>query len=258
MEKIVKIPFILFVLIVLPLSFSKFKFIQAASAHDFQEKKELFYQDVSSLNTEKMVLFQNRAKEIVHARKTKWASLEYQVGQNTSYTSEQSKKTTTTNPTTTTKITSGLLPNIGQSYTYEPSFQGPEKKTYVATKNPYFDNAVHLLEDEYTGYTYIESPKSFAMGVAYSDVFYFSLAYPMEAKTTILDTDYGVEKNDYTDVVVVSTTETVHTKAGTFKNVVVLNYPNGSTLFLAKGYGIIKMTDYEGDISTELVAVDHS
>lgn len=257
MKNIVKITLILFALIVLPLSSSKYALIQAASAYDFQEKNGLFFHGAPSLHTEKIAIFQNHIIGIVHAVKNKWASVEYQARQYTLHASTQANKSTTLNPIPSTEIISSLLPKTGQSYTYEPSFQGPERKTYIATKNPYFDNAVNLLEDEYTGYTYIESPTSFAMGDVYSDVFYFSLDYPMKAKSTIHDTDYGIEKNESTKVIVASTTETVHTKAGTFKNVVQLNYPNGSTLFLAQDYGIIKMTDYEGNISTELVAVDN-
>lgn len=254
MKNIVKITFILFILFLSP---SKSTFIQAASTNDFQEKNSLFFHGASSLHTEKIALFQNHLIDIVHAVKNKWASVEYQSKLNKMYTSAQTKKSPLSNPILSAEIISSLLPKTGQHYTYEPSFQGPEKKTYIATKNPYFDNAVNLLEDEYTGYTYIESPTSFTMGDAYSDVFYFSLDYPMHAKTTIRDTDYGIEGNGYTEVVVTSTTETVHTKAGTFKNVVVLRYPNGSTLFIAHGYGIIKITDYEGNISTELVAVEN-
>lgn len=255
MKNIVKITFISFVLIILPLSSSKYTLIQAASTYDFQVKNNLFFHAVPSLPSEKMSVFQNRIIGIAHAVKNKWAPVEYETEQNTMNASAQTQKVTTEISETATIIPFSFLPLVDQTYIYEPSFQGPERKTYIATKNPYFDNAVNLLEDEYTGYTYVESPTSFAMGVAYSDVFYFSLDYPMNANSTIHDTDYGIDENEYTEVVVASTTETVHTKAGTFQNVVVLTYPNGSTLFIAKGYGVIKITDYEGNISTELVAV---
>lgn len=234
MKKMYKITLILVVLIVLPLSFSKHFFTEAASTYDIPKNNGTSLHGVSIRPTENVAQFDS-TKEIAAIK-----------------SSTQTKK----NPTTSTIISAGLLPKTGKSYTYEPSFQGPEKKTYSAERNPYFDQAVNLLEDEYTGYTYIESANSFSLGIAYSDVFYFSLDYPMQAKTTIRDTDYGFESDDYTDVTVISTTQTVRTKAGTFKNVVVLQYPNGSKLFIAKDYGIIKITDYEGNISTELTAVE--
>ncbi|MEG0470721.1 MAG: 5,10-methylene tetrahydromethanopterin reductase [Solibacillus sp.] len=255
MKKMLKITFILFACIVLPFSFSKSPSIPPASAHDLQEKNGRFFHDVPSLHAKKLLPFYNHVTGMALAVKNKWVSIDYQISKSSLHASKVTNQKPATHAKTTSTITGGLLPNVGQSYTYEPSFQGPEKKTYMASKNPYIDNAVNLLVDEYIGFTFIESPTSFALGVANSDVFYFSLHYPMEAKTTIRDTDYGIDSNDYTNVTVVSTTETIHTKAGTFKNVAVLTYPNGSTLYIAKGYGIIKITDYEGNTSTELIAV---
>ncbi len=152
-------------------------------------------------------------------------------------------------------VTRGLLPQANHSYTYSPSFEGAEQKTYVASVNPYVSNAIDLFENEWTGYTYIESENRFDFGVAYSDVFFFSLSYPMKEKATTIDTDYGFESNNETEVKIDSTSTTLTTEAGTFENVVVLNYPNGSTLYLAKGYGIIRITNFEGTITTELIAV---
>lgn len=153
-------------------------------------------------------------------------------------------------------ITKGLLPKADRSYTYQPSFEGPHKKTYIASINPYVSNSINLLENEFSGYTYIESAENFELGIAYSDVFYFSLSYPLMEKATILDTDYGIETVSETNVIVESTSATLTTKAGTFNNVVVLNYPNGSKLYLAKEYGIIRITNFKGIITTELVAVE--
>lgn len=166
-----------------------------------------------------------------------------------------SKITVSTKTKDTPVVTKGLLPQANHNYTYFPSFEGEEQKTYVASVNPYVSNAIDLFENEWTGYTYIESENSFNFGVGYSDVFFFSLSYPMKEKTTTIDTDYGFESNNKIEVKVNSTSTTLTTEAGTFENVVVLNYPNGSTLYLAKGYGIIRITDFEGNITTELIAV---
>lgn len=153
-------------------------------------------------------------------------------------------------------VTKGLLPQANHNYTYSPSFEGEEQKTYVASVNPYVSNAIDLFENEWTGYTYIESENSFDFGIAYSDVFFFSLSYPMKEMETTTDTDYGFDSNTEIEVKVESTSTTIKTEAGTFENVVVLNYPNGSTLYFAKGYGVIRITDFEGTITTELIAVE--
>lgn len=152
--------------------------------------------------------------------------------------------------------TTGFMPKVNRSYTYKPSFEDAGKKTYTAYENKSIENSVELLEDDYIGYTYIEDEQQLALGVAYSDIFFFSLGYPMKEKTTITDTDYLYDgTTETTPVYVESTSATVQTKAGTFRNVVVLKYPNGSKIYLAKDYGIIRITDYEGTITTELISV---
>lgn len=151
-------------------------------------------------------------------------------------------------------VTQGLLPQANYQYTYAPSFEGEVQKTYVASVNPYLPNAIDLIDEKFHGYTYIESEEEFELGIAYSDVFFFSLSYPMIQQTATIDTDYGFESNYETEVMVESTSMTLTTKAGTFENVVVIRYPNGSKLYLAKGFGIIRITDFDGEITTELIS----
>ena len=154
-------------------------------------------------------------------------------------------------------VTSGLMPKANRNYTYEPSFEGPNQVTYQAVKNRSIANSIELLEADYIGYTYIESSNELKLGVAYSDTFFFSLSYPMKENRTIIDTDYGYDGvHATTEVKVESTSAIVHTKAATFHNVIILAYPNGSKIYLAKDYGIIRITDFQGDITTELIAVE--
>lgn len=150
----------------------------------------------------------------------------------------------------------GFMPKVNRNYTYKPSFEDAGQKTYTASKNKSIENSVELLEEDYIGYTYIEDQQQLALGVAYSDIFFFSLSYPMKEKTTITDTNYLYDgTTETTPVYVESTNATVKTKAGTFRNVVVLKYPNGSKIYLAKDHGIIRITDFEGNITTELISV---
>lgn len=153
-------------------------------------------------------------------------------------------------------ITSGFMPKENRSYTYEPSFESNVQKTYIAKPNPSLNNSIELLEEDYIGYTYSENEYELSFGVAYSDVFFFSLSYPMIESSTITDTEYffdGTTKK--TEVFVKNTSATVSTKAGIFPDVVILKYPNGSELYLAKDYGIIRITDFTGNITTELISV---
>lgn len=151
-------------------------------------------------------------------------------------------------------ITNGLLPTIGKKYTYYPSFEETgEKTTYKLLKSPGF---AELLTVDGLGYAFIETNDAFEMGVANSGVFFFSLAYPMKQTSSIIDTDYGFDgTNTHTKVHVLQTAQTIKTPAGTFKNVVMLEYPNGFTLYIAKGYGIIKATNAKSETTIELVNV---
>ena len=151
-------------------------------------------------------------------------------------------------------VTNGLLPQVNYTYTYAPSFEGEAEKTYVALTNPYVANAVNLMKEEFHGYTYIESENSLDLGIAYSDVFFFSLQYPLKQQTATVDQDISYGLNNETKVMVESTSISLTTKAGTFENVVAIRYPNGSTLYLAKGYGVIRITNFDGEITTELIA----
>lgn len=150
-----------------------------------------------------------------------------------------------------------FMPKINRSYTYEPAFESEKQKTYIAKQNPSLNNSIELMEDDYIGYTYIESEHELSFSIAYSDIFLFSLSYPFIENTSITDTEYLFDgTTETTQVFVKSTSATVSTQAGTFQDVVILTYPNGSDLFLAKEYGIIRITDFAGNVTTELISAN--
>lgn len=227
---------------------------EAATAQFVIAKNEILLRDAPQKDAKTISKIKSTAKVIVHSKKGEWAYIEYNGKKGYIYASTLTTKNP--NEAVAPVVTKGLMPKANRSYTYQPSFEGPEKVTYKASNNPSIANSIELLESDYIGYTYIEKKNQLELGVAYSDVFFFSLSYPMKEKATILDTDYGYDGiNTTTKVTVESTSATVKTKAGTFKNVVILKYPNGTKLYLAKDYGIIRITDFEGTITTELIAV---
>lgn len=236
-------------------SLSKTKQTEAASTRSIHTENDIIMRKAPSEHAIKITTLKNPYEVNVHSTKTGWTMIEKSGKKgyipSTASFSENSNPTNELPPT----VTQGLLPKVNMSYTYEPSFDGATKKTYHAAKNPYVNNSVTLLESDFIGYTYIESIQSFTLGIAYSDVFFFSLSYPIKQQATILDTDYGIESDSGTEVVVESTTTTMQTKAGKFENVIVIRYPNGSKLYIAKGFGIIRITNFEGAITTELVSV---
>ena len=251
----------LFMLIILLMLLMPFSLLQTQPAHAestqfINAEENIFLRDAPSPSAKQLSLIENFSKVTVLSKDKQWAYIKHKG--NKGYV--LSKTLTTKNPKKyepkkVPVITNGLLPKANRNYTYEPSFEGGAKTTYKASINPDIRNSVSLMEEDFIGYTYIENENSFELGVAYSDVFFFSLSYPMKEKSTIYDTDYGIESDTKTEVTVESTSTTLKTKAGTFKNVVVIKYPNGSKLYLAKDYGIIRVTNFEGEITTELVSV---
>lgn len=228
---------------------------KAPSTLYVQAKQEILLRDAPKQHANTIAKINSGSKVMVHSKSKGWAFVEFNNKKGYIYASTLTMK----NPKVKAEaaiITKGLMPKANRSYTYEPSFETPEKITYYASKNEAIHNSIELLESEYTGYTYIEKPNELALGVAYSDVFFFSLSYPMKEKETIIDTEYGYDRAiTTTKVYVQSTSTTLITPAGTFKNVVVLAYPNGIKLYFAKDYGIIRIADFEGNILTELIAV---
>lgn len=228
---------------------------EAATTQYVIAKNEILLRDAPKKDAKTITKIKSTSKVVVHSKKGTWAYVEYNGKKGYIYASTLTNKLPTAKATPPV-VTKGLMPKVNRSYTYEPSFEGPEKVTYKASKNPSINNSVELLESDYIGYTYIERNNQLELGVAYSDVFFFSLSYPMKEKGTIIDTDYGYDGvQTTTKVTVESTSASVKTKAGTFNQVVILKYPNGTKLYLAKDYGIIRITDYKGNITTELIAV---
>ncbi|MEK4130875.1 SH3 domain-containing protein [Solibacillus sp. FSL W8-0474] len=251
----------LFMLIILLMLLMPFSLLQTQPAHAestqfINAEENIFLRDAPSPSAKKLSLLENLSKVTVLSKEGQWSYIKHNGNKgyilSKTLTTQEPKKY---EPKKAPVITNGLLPKANRSYTYEPSLEGGAKTTYKASVNPDIRNSVSLMEEDFIGYTYIENENSFELGVAYSDVFFFSLSYPMKEKSTIYDTDYGIESDTKTEVTVESTSTTLKTKAGTFKNVVVIKYPNGSKLYLAKDYGIIRVTNFEGEITTELVSV---
>ena len=89
------------------------------------------------------------------------------------------------------------------------------------------------------------------MGVSSSDFIFINSPYPLEQGTYFTQSDYYDDES----VFVESTTKTITVKAGTFRNVVILRFWDGSREYLAKGIGIIKSTNGNGDVITELESI---
>ncbi|SKB01368.1 hypothetical protein [Sporosarcina newyorkensis] len=149
---------------------------------------------------------------------------------------------------------SGLSPIDGLILTYSPSFNEPSKETFHVKKEETFTYLYNKKSQNYpelANLVYIEDDFGLSASLGYSDFVFVSAPYPLKQGSTFLQSDHF---DDY-KVLVENTAKTVKVKAGTFKNTVILKYPDGSRVYLAKGVGIIKITDAAGKVTTELAAV---
>ncbi|MEK4230327.1 SH3 domain-containing protein [Solibacillus sp. FSL H8-0538] len=224
----------------------------AATTHYVHAKGDIILRDAPNKDAKQIGKVKNDSQVTVFSTSNGWSYI--QSGPLKGYVYSTALKKKNPQEKTSPIITSGLSPTVGKSYTYDPSFEeNGEKTTYQASKQY---GVTELLKADLQGYAYLESEELFEMGVANSDVFFFSYTYPMKAGSSIYDIDYSFEGNDaYTKVFVESTTHTLTTKAGTFKNVIVLKYPNDTKVYLAKGIGVIKIADKNGNAYVELVSV---
>lgn len=176
-------------------------------------------------------------------------------------------KSTSTEATSAT-IKGGLMPKEGLILTYNPSVLNDGKEVFIVEKSgdfsaeksgntTYLKNITNPGDINYRSYYYYEDNENIIMGLDDTDWQFFILSYPMKQGEYIKDTYFDSE--DYTmkyrKVFVETTTATINVKAGTFNNVVVLRSETGLKHYFAEGIGLIRSTDKNGKIVTELSSI---
>lgn len=152
--------------------------------------------------------------------------------------------------TATAAGNTGLSPEEDLTLTYAPSFTTKEKETFKVKKEGEFAYLVKQKGESAT-LTYYEDGSGFSAGIGYLEEMLVTAPKNLKQGSVFMQSD---QYDDY-KVWVESTTKTIKVKAGTFKNTVILKYPDGSRVYLAKGVGILKMTDPAGKVITELAGV---
>lgn len=217
-----------------------------------QAKNEIILRAETKQNAKRIDTIQNHSKVTVLSSSNEWSYVQAGKNKGYVYTSALSKQ----NPkAASATVTGGLTPTEGLILTYEPSFLEEEKETFTVEKEDeytYLSNKKSPLYPDLSNFTYIEDGKRLLMGVSSSDFIFVNVPLPLKQGTHTIDSSMMFEEQE---VLVESTTKTVTVKAGTFKNVVILRYPDGSREYFAKGIGILKSTDKNGEIFTELVSV---
>ncbi|PID01790.1 hypothetical protein CSV67_11990 [Sporosarcina sp. P2] len=214
-------------------------------------KNDIVLRTKPSQNADRMGTIKNHSKLTVFSSSNGWSHVQAGKSKGFVYTSALSKKNPNAAPTT---VNGGLSPAGGLTLTYEPSFMVNTKETFITRRDgetTYLFNKNKKSPFSYAEFVYHEDKNRLLMGVAESDFIFVDAVLPLRQGTSF--TEYHFEQNY--KVLVESTTKTIKVKAGSFRNVVILRYPNGSREYLAKGIGIIKSTDINGKVYTELTAV---
>lgn len=218
-------------------------------------KNDIILRSEPKQNAERLGTIKNYSKITVLSSSEGWSYVKIGDKKGYVYTSALTKKKP---KVTSSTITGGLTPKDGLILTYNPSFLVDQKESFIVEKDgeyTYLYNPKSHLYPYLPNFTYIENKKKLIIGVANSDFIFLNVSYPLKQGKYVKDYSSMFEE---LDVLVESTTKTIRVKAGTFKNVVIFRFPDGSREYFAKGIGIIKSTNKDGEIITELISVKES
>lgn len=151
-------------------------------------------------------------------------------------------------------FTGSLLPKEGLTLTYYPSFGIDQKSTFKVRNS---DNIAFLeaTEQEFA-YVYRQYDSSLTLEPLEADYHLLSITLPIKQGETLQPADLYYHEGQQEGILVESVSATVTVQAGTFENVIVLLNPSGGRDFLVEGIGIIKSTDSEGNVVTELISMN--
>lgn len=218
-------------------------------------KNDIILRAEPKQNAEQLGTIKNHSKVTVLSSSNGWSYIKS--GKLEGYV--YSVALTTKNPKATNgTVTGGLVPSEGLILTYNPSFLDDAKESFIVKKDGEYThlyNPKSSLYPDLPNYTYIETKDRLLIGVASSDFIFINVPLPLKQGSHVKQ---PIMYHEELDVLVESTTKTIKVKAGTFKNVVILKYADGSREYLARGIGIIKSTTGDGKIITELVSVKQS
>ena len=214
-------------------------------------KSDIHLRETADPNAAKIGTLKNHSKVTVLSSSNGFSYVSSGKDKGYVYTSALSNKIIKPAPTV---VTRGLAPVDGLTLTYYPSFLENKRETFHVEKDEgftYLYNKKSPLYPDLSNFTYIENEYGMMMGVSSSDFIFINSPYPLEQGTYFTQSDYYDDES----VFVESTTKTITVKAGTYRNVVILRFSDGSREYLAKGIGIIKSTNGNGDVITELESV---
>lgn len=250
--------------IVLSLALLVSLFSGVASVHAAEKvmyvtsKNDIILRASPSKDAKQIATIPKNSKVVVTSTKNEWSYITYNKKKGYVYTVALTK-----NPAAPPVVSSGLEPAGGLTLTYSPSFESKNKESFRTEKIEESTYLKPLTKDtESLSYGFLDLDKKyFYFGVPESGIIFYNFGYPLlqgkytERSFVISDIESGYPVEYTEKVLVESTSKTIKTKAGTFNNTVILKNLDGTRVYLAKGYGIIKVTGKDGTVITELVAI---
>ena len=225
-----------------------------ATTHYVSANGDIKLRDKANQRAKTIRWIKNGTKVAVLSSSKGWSYV--QIGNQKGYVySSALKKISTPKPTASTTVTGGFKPKPGLKLTYTDDFlTDPNTKATFEIKKS--GDGVIFYDTKRKGhwlYLY-ENKDGIGFGFTNGNFHLFHVNYPLKQGTTVRNnapSNYGA---DGYRILVESTTKTVKVKAGTFKNVLILKFPNGIRYYLAKGVGVIKVR-YADGFATELVSI---
>lgn len=211
-------------------------------------KYEIILREKPLQNAKQLTKIPKNSKVMVHSSNKGWSYITF--AKKKGYV--QSGSLTANKPAASEPIiTGGLQPAVGLTLTYKPSFAHDGLEIFK-TKDYYGSIQLESKNSGWEQLCYSSDKTDFVLAVCEASNYYYDFTYPMvKNKYT---KQYTVGEN-VVKLLVEHTSKTVTTKAGTFKDVVILRYPEGARVYIAKGLGIIKVTESNGEIFTELISI---
>lgn len=229
--------------------------VQAAEKTMYvKAKSDIILREKPHKDSKKIGTIKNHSSVMVSSTSNGWSFVN--TGKKKGYVYSNALVNENPKATKIQNVAKGLSPKKGLTLTYSPSILDDKKETF---KVVYENGEVHLKDIHGIRFIYSELERGIAIVEYPSGHELFNATYPMiEGKNSKENFEVGTESGfdiKQRNILIESTSKTVKVKAGTFKNVVVTKDVLGFRNYLAPGIGIIKTTDKDGKVITELISI---
>ena len=241
-----------FVLLLSPAFQSQHDLTFAATTHYVNAKGDIKLRDAPNKDAKTIIWIRNGSEVTVISSSNGWSYVQVVDQKGYVYTSALKKQSP--QKSTAPAVTGGLMPKPGLRLTYSDDFVTTGKTTFLIKKNG--ANSVLFYNTKIKDSTlyFFEDKQGIGFGFTDGNWELFNIDYPIKQDSTVPNNARSNFSPDFDQITIESTTSTVIVEAGTFKNVVILKFPNDIRYYLAKGVGVIRIGYPDGE-ATELLSI---